>query len=393
MNLENTFITATRALNRNKMRSILTSIGIIIGVSSVIIMIGIGNSAKIAVRQRITSYGSNGISVYRSAKPLTQRDTENLSRLFPQIKYITPIINESHIFIKYVNKNKESRLFGVNNDYFYLRGYKIQYGRFFSSLDISSNSKAVVIGDNVRIALFGYIDPVGRVILIKNVPFTIIGTLAESGESFSGRDFDNLAVIPFTTAEVKITGSKQYDEINVSTQTPEMIDIMKNNLTEYFRRVHSIPPGSIDDFKIETSKEKLKMADDISNYLSILLAFIASISLIVGGIGIMNIMLVSVSERTREIGIRMAIGAKKRDILTQFLIESVTLSSAGGIIGIIFGLSTYFIIVSIVEWPFLFSGGSIFISFFFAFLVGIFFGYYPAKKAANLRPIEALRYE
>ncbi len=393
MNVENTFITATRALGRNKMRSILTSIGIIIGVSSVIIMIGIGNSAKIAVRQRITSYGANGISVYRSAKPLTQRDTENLRRLFPQIEYITPIIYKSRIFVKYSNKNKESRLYGVNNDYFYLRGYKIQYGRFFSELDISSNAKVVVIGDNVRIALFGYVDPAGRVILIKNVPFTVIGSLQESGESFSGRDFDNLVIIPYTTAEVKITGDREYDEINISTRTPEMIDMTKDNLAEYFRRVHSIPAGSTNDFKIETSKEKLKMADDISNYLSILLAFIASISLIVGGIGIMNIMLVSVSERTREIGIRMAIGAKKKDILMQFLIESVTLSSAGGIIGIIFGISTYFIIVSLVEWPFLFSTASILISFFFAFLVGIFFGYYPAKKAADLKPIEALRYE
>lgn len=393
MNLENTFVTAARALNRNKMRSVLTSIGIIIGVSSVIIMIGLGNSAKIAVRQRITNYGVNALSVYKSQKPLTKRDTENLKRMFPEIKYITPVIYKSYIIVKYKNKNMLSRVYGVNEDFFKIRGYEIKYGRFFTDIEIASTAKVVVIGNSVRTTLFGKIDPIGSVILIRNVPFKIVGSLAESGEAFSGRDFDNLLVMPYTTAGIKITGERQYDELNIATHTPEMVDIMKKNVTEYLRRVHSIPPGNPDDFHLETSQEKLKVADDISNYLSILLAFIASISLIVGGVGIMNIMLVSVSERTREIGIRMAIGAKKRDILTQFLIESVTLSSAGGIVGIIFGLSTYYIIVYFVEWPFLLSIMSIIISFLFAFMVGIFFGYYPAKKAANLRPIEALRYE
>jgi putative ABC transport system permease protein len=229
--------------------------------------------------------------------------------------------------------------------------------------------------------------------LIMNVPFKVIGSLIPIGQALSGRDFDNLLVIPYTTVQTKIIGAKTFDQINAATYTSEQVDDTVNNIREYFRRIHSIPAGKPDDFKIETSKEKLKQADYIANILAILLAFIASISLIVGGIGIMNIMLVSVSERTREIGIRMAIGAKKKDILMQFLIESVTLSSAGGVAGITLGLVIYFLIVTIVDWPFLFSPASVVVSFLFASSVGIFFGYYPAKKASDLKPIDALRFE
>ncbi len=393
MNIQSALVTALRALSRNKMRSTLTSIGIIIGVSSVIIMIGIGNSARIAVRQRITSYGSNALSIYKSIKPLNKRDIDNFNRMFPQIKYMTPIVYKSYIFAKYKNRLLFSRIHGVNNDFFKIRAWQLLYGRHFSRLEISSTAKVVVIGNTVRKELFGFIDPVGKIISINNIPFKIIGTLVETGESFSGRDFDNLLVMPYPTAQTKITGLKRFDQINIATHSPEMIDDLRNHLRDYLRRMNSLQRGAHDTFKIETSKEKLKIADDISKYLAILLAFIASISLIVGGVGIMNIMLVSVSERTREIGIRMAIGAKKNDILVQFLIESVTLSSAGGIAGIIFGLSVYYLIVSIVDWPFLFSITSVIISFLFACLVGIFFGYYPAKKAADLRPIEALRFE
>ncbi|HON78551.1 MAG TPA: FtsX-like permease family protein, partial [Spirochaetota bacterium] len=204
---------------------------------------------------------------------------------------------------------------------------------------------------------------------------------------------DNLMVVPYTTCGVKLFNRRGFDEIYVATHTESMVDETVELVEQYFRRVHSIPHGSPNDFKIKTSKEKLKIANEISNTLSILLAGIASISLFVGGVGIMNIMLVSVSERTREIGIRMAIGAKRRDILLQFLIESVTLSSVGGVVGISLGLAIYYMIIYFVKWPFLFSPFSVLISFFFAFAVGIFFGFYPARKASNLKPIEALRYE
>lgn len=251
----------------------------------------------------------------------------------------------------------------------------------------------MIIGNSVRTGIFGHINPIGKIILIQNIPFKVIGSLAEIGESFSGRDFDNLLVMPYTTAGIKIVGKKTLDQIYVAVHAENMIKETETGIRNYFRRVHSLSASSYDTFRIETSKEKLKLADYISTTLSYLLAGIASISLFVGGVGIMNIMLVSVSERTREIGIRMAIGAKRKDILMQFLVESVTLSSAGGAIGIAIGLIVYYFIVYFVSWPFLFSMISVIISFLFSSCVGIFFGYYPARKASKLAPIDALRYE
>ena len=393
MNIKSAIITAARALNKNRTRSALTSIGIIIGVSSVIIMIGISNSARIAVAKKMYTAGANAITVYRSAKPLLERDVDDLQRMFPQLRYITPQIYKSYIPVKFKNRSITSRIYGVNNNFFQIKDWETQYGRYFTELEINGNDKVVVIGDTVRTEIFGFTNPVGEVMLIMNVPFKVVGSLVPFGQALSGRDFDNLLVIPYTTAQTKIIGSKDFAEIIAATQSTDEVDGAVDSIREYFRRTHSIPYGKPDDFKIETSKEKLKQADNIAKILSILAAFTASISLIVGGIGIMNIMLVSVSERTREIGIRMAIGAKKKDILMQFLIESVTLSSAGGIVGITIGLVIYLLIVAIVGWPFIFSAASVIVSFIFASSVGIFFGYYPAKKASNLKPIDALRFE
>lgn len=393
MNIKSAFKTALRALSRNKMRSALTSIGIIIGVSSVIIMIGIGNSARIAVKKKIYTAGANAITVYNSARPLTERDMTDLKRQYTQIQYCTPQIYKTPAPLKYKNRSLPSRIYGVNNNFFSINDWEIQYGRYFTELELAANDKVVVIGNTVRTEIFGFTNPVGEIVLIMNVPFKVIGTLLSRGQALSGRDFDNVLIMPYTTVQTKIIGSKIFDQIIYSTYTAEQVDDTVNSIRDYFRRVHSIPEGKPNDFRIETSKEKLKQADYIANVLSVLLAFIASISLIVGGIGIMNIMLVSVSERTREIGIRMAIGAKRKDILIQFLIESVTLSSVGGVVGITLGLLIYFLIVFFVDWPFLFSILSVLVSFLFASSVGIFFGYYPAKKAADLKPIDALRFE
>ncbi len=393
MNFKNLFVTALRALNRNKMRSALTSIGIIIGVSSVIMMIGIGNSARIAVREKIFTYGANAMSVYDSKKPLTLRDVENIDRLLPQIRYISPFVYKSYILTKGGGQFIYSRLYGVNNDFFKIKSWPLMNGRYFTEREIAASEKVVIIGNSVRTELFGYTNPVGEVLNVDGLPFKIVGLLTEMGQALSGRDFDNVLIVPHTTAAMKIMGKRTFDEIYVSTYSETEIDETVDKLKEYFRRTHAIPPGKINDFKIKTSKEKLQMVKYISNTLSILLAGIASISLFVGGVGIMNIMLVSVSERTREIGIRMAIGAKKRDILTQFLIESVTLSGAGGIVGMLLGLGVYYLIIFFVDWPFIFSFFSIIVAFFFSCAVGIFFGYYPARKAADLKPIEALRYE
>ena len=393
MNFKNLFITALRALNRNKMRSSLTSVGIIIGVSSVIMMIGIGNSARIAVKEKIYTYGTNAMTISDSVKPLTSRDLENIDRLIPQIRYISPFLFGSYKLAKYGGEFIYTRLYGVNNDFFKIKTWPLLHGRYFTEREITGTEKVVIIGNTIRTELFGRTNPVGKIININHKPFKIVGLLTELGQALSGRDFDNVLIVPYTTATIKIMGRKHFDEIYVSTYSETEIDETVEDLEEYFRRVHSIPPNQMNDFKIKTSKEKLQMVKYISNTLSILLAGIASISLFVGGVGIMNIMLVSVSERTREIGIRMAIGAKKRDILSQFLIESVTLSGAGGIVGMLLGLGVYYLIIFFVDWPFIFSFFSIVLAFFFSCAVGIFFGYYPAKKAANLRPIEALRYE
>jgi putative ABC transport system permease protein len=394
MNLHGAFIASIRALSKNKMRSALTSIGIIIGVSSVIMMIGIGNSARVEVREKIHTYGANAMSVYRSKQNyLLQKDVDYLKKTVSQIKYITPIVKVSAKSVKYRNKFMYSKIVGVNNDFFRIKEWPLQYGRYFTDLEILSRDKVVVIGDSVRIELFGYINPIDKVIIVNSVPFKVVGSLVEMGQAFSGRDLDNLLVIPHKTVETKLTSRTWFDEIYVATHSDTMVDETKDILTDYFRRVHNITPGMSDDFEIKTSKEKLKLAEYISKTLSILLAGIASISLFVGGVGIMNIMLVSVSERTREIGIRMAIGAKRKDILIQFLIESISLSAAGGFVGIVLGLIGYYIIVEIAKWPFIFSELSVIISFLFSGAVGIFFGYYPARKASNLKPIDALRYE
>ncbi len=392
MNFKNSFLTAVRAINKNKMRSSLTSVGIIIGVSSVIIMVGMGNSARVAVRDRITTFGSNAMSVYQSKKPLVDRDLENLRRLY-LVKYITPIVYDSYVPTVFQGKNMLSRIYGVNNDFFQIKEWVLQSGRYFTELEILSIGKVVIIGTTVSQELFGNVNPIGRTILIRNVPFQVIGVLTEQGSSFSGRDYDNVLIMPFTTAATRMQNQNFYDEIYIAAYSEDLIPETADAVRLYLRRVHNIPWGSPDDFKIKTSKEQLRVAEDISKTLAILLAGIALISLFVGGVGIMNIMLVSVSERTREIGIRMAIGAKRKDVLLQFLIESVTLSSVGGVVGITLGIGVYYTIIFFLKWPFIISPLSVLVSFLFAFAVGIFFGYYPAKKAADLKPIDALRFE
>ena len=286
-----------------------------------------------------------------------------------------------------------SRASGVNNEFFTIKEWPLQYGRYFTFLEIASYQKVVILGNTTRLELFGNTDPIGKIVLINNNPFMVIGSLSELGQALSGRDQDNVIILPYTTAAVKISGTRSFEEIIVATYSEKMINDTVTEIKEYFRREHAVPRNQPDDVKVSTSKEKLEMAEFISKTMSLLLAGIASISLIVGGIGIMNIMLVSVSERTREIGIRMAIGAKKNDILTQFLIEATTLSAGGGVVGILIGLLIYFAITAAVGWPFVFSFFSVFVSFLFSCAVGIFFGYYPAKKASSLKPIEALRYE
>jgi putative ABC transport system permease protein len=393
MNFQNLIRTAIRSLSRNKMRSALTSLGVIIGVASVIMMVGIGNSARVAVRDKIFTYGSNAMGVESKKRTFDMNDVEEMKRQIPSIKYISPMAGRVQVTAKYQGAIVTSRIRGVNNDFFKIKEWPLKYGRYFTDQEIISREKIVVVGNTILEELFGSINPLGKVMLINNIPFQVIGCLAEQGQAFSGRDQDNLIVMPYTTAMVKIVGKNIFNEIFISTFNEQMVEKTEVAVRSFIRSDRGILPGTPDDFTITTSKEQLQMAEYISQTLAMLLAGIASISLVVGGIGIMNIMLVSVSERTREIGIRLAIGAKKRDILMQFLIEAVSLSSSGGIVGILIGLSVYYAITIGVGWEFLFSTFSVVVAFLFSCAVGIFFGYYPARKASNLKPIDALRYE
>jgi putative ABC transport system permease protein len=394
LNIKNAIITAIRALGRNKLRSSLTSIGIIIGVSSVIVMIGLGNSAKIIIKNRIYNYGANGLAVkgYEHVK-FSIQDISTIKKYFYNIKYITPYLSV-HPITKHQNKKMKVRLFAVNNDFFKIKNRSLLDGRFFTNKEVYSIAKVAIIGLSNKRILFGNTNPIGKQIVIDNLPLKVIGVLDQAGESIGGADFDNIVVLPYTTAKIRIFRQNFFTEIYLSAKKDNAVQDVKSSLDKYIRRKFSITNNDENKFfKIKTSQDKLKIANSILGALAILLSGIASISLFVGGVGIMNIMLVSVTERTREIGIRMAIGAKKHDIMMQFLIESVTLSLLGGIIGISLGLGIYYGIIYFVDWPFIFSITSILMSVFFAAGVGIFFGYYPSKKAANLKPIDALKFE
>jgi putative ABC transport system permease protein len=398
MNIKNALITALRSLRRNKLRSSLTSIGIIIGVSSVILMIGLGSSARVEVKEKVTNYGENGISieVKPGGKKITYNDIVTIKNDMYEIGWLSPICvqAEKHGLLRYRNNVTHAKMWGVNNEFLKIKKRSVIQGRYFTDEDINSFGKVAIIGLTVKDKLFANKDPIGEQILYNGMPLQIIGILNKAGKAFSGSDFDNEIILPHTTANIRLFGMRNvYSEMLLATKEENMLVNAENQLVKYLRRVHNLRDDAEDDFWINTSKEKLKMTEDITKALSLLLAGIASISLFVGGVGIMNIMLVSVTERTREIGIRMAIGAKRRDVLFQFLIEAVTLTSAGGAIGILLGLLIYLIIVIALKWVFIFSFLSVLLSFVFSTAVGVFFGYYPAKKASNLKPIDALKYE
>ena len=392
MNLENAVITAVRALGKNKMRAALTSVGITIGVSSVIMMIGIGNSAQVSILSKIKTFGYNAISVEGQENRFTYNDLENIKKYFGTIKYTAPVV-PSGVSVRNGRYTANPTIFGSTNEYFRIKQREVVSGREFNDVEIFRGDKVAIIGRTVRQELFAGKSSIGKRFNIGDMPYIVIGELDSMGESLSDYDNDNEIIIPYTTAIQKFYQRNYFTDFYVSVANENNLDSAVKDIRQYIRGKFHIPESQEDTFMLYTSKEKIGMIGDISKALSILLAGIASISLIVGGIGIMNIMLVSVTERTREIGIRMAIGAKKRDILMQFLIESITLSSGGGVIGIVFGLLVYYIITIAAKWPFIFSFYSIVLSFSFAALTGVFFGFWPAEKASRLKPIEALKFE
>jgi len=401
---------ALGAIQANVLRSVLTALGIIIGVAAVIVMISVGAGAQKQVDDVIKKLGSNLVIVVpgtttsggargaRGSRPtITEDDAIAIQNEIPTVKVSAPAVRGSGQII-FGNQNWSTVIRGVTPDYGQAREWEIADGRWFSNDEVRSAAKVALIGETVSESLFGNDNPVGQIIRIKRVPFTVIGTLVGKGETPMGNDMDDAVFIPLTTAKKRTLGGRRVSGrlvgvVFVKSNSAEVVDDTIRDMTKLLRQRHKIRPGQPDDFFVRNLSSILEARANSSRVMNLLLAAVASISLIVGGIGIMNIMLVSVTERTREIGLRMAVGAKGRDILLQFLIEAVTLSLIGGVIGIVFGLCGSYIIAMIGNSPAIVQPYSILLAFGFAAAVGVFFGFYPARKAALLDPIEALRYE
>ncbi|MCX7886657.1 MAG: ABC transporter permease [Verrucomicrobiae bacterium] len=403
---------ALRALRRNKTRSALTALGIIIGVAAVIGVVGIGTGAKHQVEAQIASLGRNVILVFSgsitrsgvhtgwgSSGTLTVPDAEAIEREIPNVVAVSPEVRRS-FQVAAGNQNWLTYVVGGAASYFQIRQWELQSGTTFTEQDVRSATKVCVLGQTVANQLFGEEDPVGRIVRIGNVPFVVLGVLTSKGLSVMGTDQDDVIIVPYTSALKRLVGGTSLRALLVQADAPENLDVVRGQIVELLRQRHKIAPGREDDFTVRTQEEITQMATSTARILSALLLAIASISLLVGGIGIMNIMLVSVTERTREIGIRMAVGARPRDILLQFLVEAVTLSSLGGVLGIGLGIGLCKlwpllprIFPEMPETPTLVSTFAIIIAFLFSASIGVFFGFYPARRAAQLDPIEALRYE
>ena len=387
------------------MRSVLTALGIIIGVGAVIAMVGIGNGAKAQVEAQIASLGENVILIFSGsttasgirtgwggAGTLKIEDAEAIRREVPGVIGVSEeVVSTTQVAAG--NQNWFTRIFGESADYFDIRQWPLADGAPFTAQDVRSANKVCVIGRTTATQIYGNESPIGQILCIKNVPFTITGVLTPKGLSPQGVDQDDIVVMPYTSAMKRVIGGTTLRNMDVQMGDPGQIAAAQQQIISLLRQRHNIRPGRDDDFTVRTQQEIAEAATATSRVMTVLLGAIAGVSLVVGGIGIMNIMLVSVTERTREIGVRMAVGAHGIDILTQFLIEAVTLSSVGGLIGIICGIGASRILSIYAHWPTLISISSIAIAFLFSAAVGVFFGFYPARKAAALDPIEALRYE
>ena len=399
---------ALRALMVNKMRSALTMLGIIIGVGAVIAMVAVGSGAKKRIAEQIASMGSNMLIVLSGSSTsgglrfgsgtvptLKVDDAKAISTEIPAVKYVAPTLG-GVAQVVFGNQNWSTVINGTTPEILEIREWPLSSGRSFTQQDVDGATKVCLLGQTVVDNLFGGIDPIGQVIRIKNVPLTVIGVLAPKGQSAGGQDQDDTIIVPLTTSQKRLFGMQfpgMVRLILVQAREPEVMKDVENQINDLLRQRHHIQPNQDNDFSVRNLTEIMSTAQQSASVMSLLLGAIASISLIVGGIGIMNIMLVSVTERTREIGIRIAVGAKGRDILLQFLIESLVLSLIGGMIGIGVGVAGTVVLATFTQWPTLFSIEAIFLAFLFSGSVGVFFGFYPARKASLLNPIEALRYE
>ncbi len=406
MRLLNLFKIAFKAIILNKTRTLLTMLGIIIGVASVIAMLAIGEGSKESIRENISSMGSNMITIQPGAdsrgpargsggdvQTLTLANYETIKAQSDLISYITPVVNGSGQIINGSN-NWPSSIYGVNPEYLNIKVVGLQSGSMFTDAEVKSASKVAVIGQTVVDNVFpdGQ-DPVGQMIRFNNIPFTVIGVLEEKGENTFGQDQDDVVIAPYTTVQKRILAIDHLNQIIASAISEDDAPAAVEQLSEILRIEHKLLDSEEDDFSVRSMEELISTFSSTSEMLTILLVAVASISLLIGGIGIMNIMYVSVKERTKEIGLRMAVGGKGADILMQFLIEAILISITGGVLGVILGLSSTYFIEKFLNWPTSVAVYSIVISFAVCAVTGIFFGWYPARKASALDPITALRYE
>jgi putative ABC transport system permease protein len=405
MNLFAPLRIAIRALRRNLLRTLLTMLGMIIGVGAVIAMVSIGNGAKAQVEAQIASLGQNVILVmsgnvsrggfgmgFGSAPSLTREDYDAIRKEITGVTGVSPEVR-SFAQVAAGNQNVNVQVQGVGEDYLTIRAWPLTAGANFTEADIRNAGKVALIGATTARTLFGDGDPVGQIIRIKSAPFTIVGLLASKGMSMMGSDQDDTILVPYTSAMIRLTSQTTFRSFSVQAASEKALANAQEQISELLRQRHRIGPGKDDDFIVRTQQEISEMATATSKIMTVLLAAIAGVSLLVGGIGIMNIMLVSVTERTREIGVRLAVGARSRDILLQFLTEAVTLSIVGGLIGVWLGIGAAWAVTANFGWNTLVSAQSIVLAFCVSAAIGVFFGFYPARKAAQLDPIEALRYE
>jgi len=396
---------ALRALARNKMRSVLTMLGIIIGVGAVIAMVGVGQGAQQKVQDQIASMGTNLLFVssgtvtrgglhmgWGQTKTLVYEDMKAIQREIPTVAKAAPGASFSAQVV-FENQNWYTRLTGTEPPYFDIRDWPMAAGSSFSQDDVTQAANVAVIGATVRQNLFGAADPIGATIRIGNLPFQVVGVLSAKGQSGMGQDQDDTILVPYTTVMKKLRGITFIQQVTVSAVSAADTTPTADRISALLRTRHKIQPGDPDDFMVRTMEEMASVRVQATQTMTALLASIAGVSLLVGGIGIMNIMLVSVTERTREIGLRMAIGARGRDVLFQFLIEAVVLSLFGGTIGIGLGFALSEGVTFWMQWPTAVSANAVVVAFGFAAMTGIFFGFYPARKAAALDPIDALRFE
>ena len=402
------FRVALRAIWRNKVRSLLTALGIIVGIAAVIAVIAIGNGASEQMKSSINSMGNNLVMIFPGAmrsggmsmgagasNTLTAEDGEQIEKDYPELVAAqTPMVRASAQVI-YGEHNWSTQVSGVGTGFPQVRGWNVGSGTFFTEEDVHTGKRVVILGQTVVDNLFPGIDPIGKTMRVKNMSFKVIGVMEKKGSNSMGQDQDDLLIMPYTTVRRTLQNSvfNNVNQILVSLYDMGDLEEAKNEFTSLLRQRHRLKNGKEDDFSIRDMTEITEMVTSISSTITVLLGAVASISLIVGGIGIMNIMLVSVTERTKEIGLRMAIGARPIDILMQFLLEAMTLACVGGLLGTVLGIVGAKMVGNIQNWPILITESSVAVSFAFSAVVGVFFGFYPAYRASNLNPIDCLRYE